>query len=199
MVSTITKHTKIFTKTEGTSLIFIFLLLLIVAVPNFIASLRRARDQVRRDDLGSLVHNLDTYFEELGVFPPASTDGKIMDCLKPGDKPYQDEKGRWIINPIPCEWGKDSFSNLINGKAYMSKLPRDPNWDKGKTYVYRSSDSRYQIFAALEGKKEAEYDPVVINMGIKCGEEYCNVARTYGCDIPKTIEQCEEEAQSMGL
>lgn len=199
MVSTLAKHTKIFTKTEGLSLVAIFSILLLVSIPNFVVSLRRARDQVRRDDLGSLVHNLDTYFGELGVFPPSSGDGKIMDCLKPGDKPYQDAKGRWIINPIPCEWGKDAFSNLIDGKVYMSTLPRDPHWDKGMTYIYRSSDSRYQIFAALEGKKEAEYDPVVVNMGIICGEQVCNVARTYGCNIPKTIEECEEEAKSMGL
>lgn len=189
----------IFTKTEKISLVIIFTILLLVSIPNFVSSLRRARDQVRRDDLGSLVHNLDNYFEELGVFPPSSVDGEIMDCLKDGDKPYQDDKGRWIIDPISCEWGKDSLSNLISGKIYISTLPRDPHWEEGRQYIYRGSNSYYQVFAALEGEKEPEYDPVVVDMGIQCGNELCNMARTYGCNIPKTIEQCEEEAKRVQL
>lgn len=189
----------IFSKPERISLIVIFSILLLVSIPNFVSSLRRSRDQVRRDDLGSLVHNLDNYFEELGVFPPSSPDGKIMDCLKVGDKPYQDPKGRWIIDPISCEWGKDSLSNLITSKIYISTLPRDPHWEEGRLYVYKSSNSRYQIFAALEGKNEPEYDQSVVDMNIQCGDVLCNMARTYGCDIPKTVDQCEEEAKKMQL
>ena len=188
---------KLFSKSETSSLITTFFVLIIVAVPNFVASSRRARDQVRRDDLGNLVHNLDSYFEELGVFPPSSGTGEIMDCLKPGDKPYKDIKGNWIIDPIACLWGKDKFVNLITEKIFISTLPQDPKWEDGREYFYRSKGSTYQIFAALEGKNEAEYSQEVIDMGINCGNEICNMGRSYGCDIPKSLEDCEKEVNNV--
>lgn len=188
---------KLFSKAEIISLIVIFGVLVGVSIPNFIASLRRARDQVRRDDMGVLVHDLDEYMLELGVFPPSSPDGEIMDCLKPGDSPYKDAKGNWVINPIPCIWGKDAFVNLISGRSFLSTLPRDPKWEEGRAYFYRSDSGRYQLFAALEGPKEAEYSKEVVDMGVMCGNEVCNTVRTLGCDIPKTIELCAEEAMRM--
>lgn len=185
---------KLFSKAEGISLIAIFLILVGVAIPNFIVSLRRARDQVRRDDLGALVHALDQYNAELGAFPPSSPDGRIMDCLKPGTTPYQDKEGRWIIDAIACDWGKDSFSNLISGKEYMSILPREPDWQKGASYLYISDGSRYQLFATMEGKDEAEVDPIIISENLSCGNQVCNVGRDFACTIPKTIAECAEEA-----
>ncbi len=188
---------KIFSKSETISLIVIFSILVVVSVPNFIASLRRARDQVRRDDLGSLEHSLDEYYAELGVFPPSSPDGRIMDCLKPGDKPYKDKKGQWVFDPIPCDWGKDAFVNLINGKVYMSILPREPYWQKGVHYLYLSDGARFQLFAAMEGKSEPEVDAKIIARNLYCGSSICNVGRSYGCDIHKTLEQCEEEEAAL--
>ena len=189
---------KRFSKSEIISLALIFIILIGVSLPNFIVSLRRARDQVRRDDLGALVHSLDEYYAELGAFPPSSPDGKIMDCLKPGDSPYQDKKGRWIFSPISCEWGKDAFMNLISGKAYMTILPREPHWEEGASYRYISDGERYQLFAAMEGKNEAEVDPKILAKNLSCGNKICSVGRSYACDIPKTIEQCNDEAQQLG-
>lgn len=185
---------KIFSRAELASVVIIFCLLIIVSVPNFIASFRRARDQNRRDDMGVLEHALGLYYTDLSAFPPSSPDGEIMDCLKPGDKPYQDVKGRWIVNPIVCEWGKDSFVNLITAKNYMLRLPRDPDWQKGASYLYISDGERYQLFAAMEGKDEAEVDPKIIAEHLLCGSEVCNMARSSGCDIPKTLQQCTSEA-----
>lgn len=186
---------KNFSKKEAVSLIVIFCVLVIVAIPNFVASLRRARDQVRRDDMGTIVHALTQYLSEFGVFPTSSNDGKIMNCLRPGDKPYQDKKGRWIVDAIPCEWSKDSFTNLISGKSYINVLPRDPNWEKGASYIYISDGASYQLFATMEGKNEDEVDPEVIVMNLSCGSNICNVVRSYKCNIPKTVEQCAEEAR----
>ncbi len=187
----------LFSKKELVSLAVIFTVLIAVFTPNLFASLRRARDQVRRDDLGVMIRYLDEYFAELGVFPPSSDIGEIMDCLKPGDSPYQDSKGNWIIDPIPCVWGKDTFANLITGKTYISILPRDPRWEDGRTYFYLSNGSSYQIFASLEGKNEPEYSDNVIQMGIKCGSVVCNMGRSYSCDIPKSLEECEKEAADL--
>jgi len=189
---------KFFSKTEAISIILIFILLVAVSIPNFIVSLRRARDQVRRDDLGALVHSLDEYYAELGTFPPSSSDGRIVDCLKPGDKPYQDKKGQWVVDAIPCEWGVDSFSNLITGKAYMSVLPREPYWQDGHSYLYMSDGDRYQIFATMEGKDEAEVETIIIEKNLPCGNSICNVGRSYACDIPKSLSECEEEAAMLG-
>src|SRR5512146_2042380 len=112
---------KAFTKNEIFGLIAIFLLLIIISVPNFLLSLRRARDQVRRDDLGALVHSLDEYITDFRELPPASPDGRIMDCLYPGEKVTTDKKGRLIVNLRPCDWGKDAFIDLTPGskKVYM--------------------------------------------------------------------------------
>jgi hypothetical protein len=185
---------KIFSKKETLSLIIIFGVLIIVLIPNFIVSLRRARDQVRRDDLGALVHSLDEYRIKFDVFPPSSADGKIMDCLNPGDKPYKDEKDQWVINAIPCQWGVDAFLDLIDGRVYMRLLPRDPKWQEGASYLYLSDGERYQIYAFMEGENEPEVDEVVIKQNQPCGSKVCNVGRSYHCDIPKTLAECKIEA-----
>lgn len=185
---------KIFSKEESVALIAIFLVFVAVAVPNFAASLRRARDQVRRDDLGALESSLSSYASENNNFPLSSSDGKVLDCLKPGDKPYQNSKGIWIVNPISCNWGQDSFSNLFSGKIYMSTLPLDPDSQKGAAYLYLSDGKRYQIFIAMEGKNEAEVDPKIIERQLNCGNRICNAGRSSGCEVFKTLQQCEKEA-----
>lgn len=183
---------KPFTKSEIISLAVIFFILAAVSVPNFIVSLRRARDQVRRDDLGVLVHSLDEYMADFRSLPPASPDGRIMDCLKLGDKPVKNSKGLWDVNLIPCDWGKDAFIDLITVKVYISILPRDPNYQKGVKYLYFSDGNRYQIYAAMEGMDEAEVDPKIIARGLKCGEKICNVGRSYNVPIDISIEEYDK-------
>jgi hypothetical protein len=184
---------KPFSKSETVSLVVIFLILVVVSVPNFIVSLRRARDQVRRDDQGALVQALDEYLADFGELPLSSPDGRIMDCEKPGDKPFKNKLGMWVINAIPCDWGKDKLINLINGKVYMSILPRDPDYKKGATYLYFSDGQRYQIYAAMEGADEAEVDPKIIALGLACGSRTCNVGRFYSVPINVSIEEYDKQ------
>lgn len=181
-----------FTKPELTGLAIIFAILIAVSIPNFIVSLRRARDQARRDDLGTLVNGFDEYFVDFGVFPPASTDGRVMDCMKPGEKPFKDKKGKWIINAIPCDWGKDSFTNLVSGKVYIPILSRDPDYQKGGKYSYFSDGNRYQIYAAMEGLDEAEIDPKIIARGLTCGNKICNIGRSYNVPTDISIEEYDK-------
>ena len=193
-----TKKFTLFTRAETISLIIIFVVLAAVSIPNFAASLRRARDQVRRDDLGGMQKYLALYYAEFGQFPLSSPDGKVMDCIAPGDKPFKDKKGNWVVNTIPCIWGKDRFINLITGKVYSpTSLPNDPDWNKGVAYFYMSDGDRYQIFASMEISSEAEVDPKIISQKISCGSRICNVGRSFGCNIPKTLKECEEEASSL--
>jgi type II secretory pathway pseudopilin PulG len=188
---------KRFSKAETLSLVIVFVILIAVAVPNFVTSLRRARDQTRRDDMGVMMHALAEYYAEFEAFPLSSPDGKIVDCLKPGDKPYQDEKGHWVVDAIPCEWGVDPISNLITGKVYLSAVARDPDWAKGVHYLYMSDGVSFQLFGSMEGKDEAEVDPRIIAENLSCGSRICNFGRSYNCDIPKTLAQCEEERAAL--
>jgi len=185
-----------FSKNELIGITVIFLVLVAISVPNFVLSLRRARDQVRKDDMGALVSHLDTYFEDFGIFPPSSPDGRIMACKKPGDKVTKDKDGRLIVNFIPCNWGIDALADVTqdNGKVYMSVLPQDPNYKYGAAYRYISDGVRYQIFVSLEGKDEPEYDPKIIARNLVCGNLVCNAGRAYG-STPTDISLEEYEAQ----
>lgn len=187
---------KPFSKLEIRALVVIFLILVAISIPNFITSLRRARDQVRKDDMGALEHALGDYFADFRSFPLNSSDGKIAACKNPGDKVEIDKTGRLVVNFVPCEWGRDAIVDLTPGstKEYMHILPRDPNYQKGATYQYLSDGQRFQIFVSLEGKDEPEYDPQIIARNIMCGNVICNAGRFYGCAINKTLAQCEEDA-----
>lgn len=183
---------KFFTKGELIAVVIIFLVLIGISIPNFSLSLRRARDQVRRDDLGALVNSLDEYITDFGVLPPASADGRIMDCKKPGSQVTVNKKGKLIVDLVPCDWGKDEFADLTPGstKVYMHILPRDPNYlTKGSTYLYFTDGDRYQIYAAYEGKDEAEYDLKIVALNLKCGTVICNVGRSY--NVPTNISISE--------
>ena len=170
---------KRFTKSEIISLVVIFSILIAVSIPNFIISLRRARDQVRRDDLGVMVYALGDYLSDYKIFPNSSADGKIINCLNPGDKPVKNKLGNWVLNLIPCEWGFHAFSDLVTGKIYRAILPRDPDYQKGAKYLYFSDGERYQIYAAMEGADEAEVDPKIIARNLMCGSRICNIGRFY--------------------
>lgn len=185
---------KFFSKTELSALAVIFLVLVAVSVPNFIISLRRSRDQVRRDDLGTLQRALDDYHSDFGEYP-ISSQSAMLACKKPEDSVSVDKKGRLIVNLIPCRWGQDALVDLTPGstKIYDKVLPGDPNLDKGRSYAYFSDGSIYQIFASFEGKDEAEYDQKLVNRNIMCGTSVCNVGRSMGCSIYKSIEECEAE------
>jgi len=183
---------KPFTKSEVISLIIIFTVLIVVSIPNFIISLRRARDQVRRDDMGVMVYALGDYLSDYETFPKSSSDGRIVNCLRPGEKPVKNKVGMWVVNPIPCEWGVDAFTDLITGRVYRSILSQDPDYQKGAKYLYFSDGNRYQIYAAMEGMDEAEIDPKIIARGLICGNRICNIGRAYNVPIDISIEEYDK-------
>lgn len=178
-----------FSKPELISLAIIFTVLIAVSIPNFIASLRRARDQVRRDDMGLLQKSLGEYSTDFESFPPASPDGRILDCLSPGSKPVQGKDGVWTVDFIPCDWGKDSFINVFTGKVYIAILPSDPDYQKGAAFLYLSDGNRYQIYGSMEGADEAEVDPKIIARNLMCGTRVCNIGRSYNVPTDVSIEE----------
>jgi len=152
---------KFFSKSEAISIVVIFLVLIVVSLPNFVLSLRRARDQTRRNDLGSIQTAVENYYTDHGFFP----------LSLPG-------------------WGQ-KWSSVVQGedKVYMNFVPNDPNSASGTTYVYLSDGNRYQIFGALEGTDEAEYDLKLAARGIKCGNEICNMGLSNNVPLYMTIEE----------
>lgn len=185
-----------FSKEELVAVVVIFLILGGISTPNFISSLMRGRDQNRKDDMGNITKFLSTYQGDFNSYPLSTEDGKIVACKRPEDTVEVDKKGNLIVDLIPCVWGKDKIVDLTPGstKVYIEVLPGDPLLDKGVTYKYFSDGARFQIFAALENEKDPEYDEKVIKRNISCGERICNLGRSYGCDIEKTLEQCQLEA-----
>lgn len=189
-----------FKKQEIIGITVIFLVLIGISVPNFALSLRRARDQVRRDDLGALEGGLDQYGIDFGGFPFATSDGKIMNCVKPGESVVMDTKGNLTANLIGCEWGKDSFVDLTPGskKIYIAKLPQDPKINDGITYKYFSDGKRYQIYAYLEGgSDEIGYDSKIVARNILCGTKVCNVGRSYNVPINISIEEYDRQLDEL--
>jgi len=180
---------KPFNKTEKITLIIIFLILICVSIPNFMLSIRRERDQGRRDVLGMMENVLSQYITDIGNIPASTEDGKILACLKPGTAPKKGPKNTWIIDFVPCDWGKDGLVNVLTGKIILDRLPTDPNVNKGALMRYFSDGENYQIYAAMEGLDEAEVDPKIIARNISCGQYICNTGRSSG--VPLDISLAE--------
>ncbi|HKB88776.1 MAG TPA: type II secretion system protein [Patescibacteria group bacterium] len=170
---------KRFTKPEIISLIVIFLVLIGVSWPNFALSLRRARDQIRRDDVGNIQAAIDSYYADYGIFPASTPDGKLVVC-----------KG---INNImiPCNYGHDTWVNLTPGvdKTYMRVIPGDPDLSRGASYAYFSDGSRYQLLASLEGIDEPGYDAKLTDRKVMCGNRICNIGRSNNVPLYISIEE----------
>lgn len=179
---------KSFTKQEIVSLIVIFLVLIAVSWPNFSLSLRRARDQIRRDDIGNVQAAIDSYYQDYGIYPLSTSDGRIVACKGPIDK-----SGAATL--VACNWGKDPWVNLTPGinKVYMSTIPGDPSMTKGYSYEYFSDGSRYQLFASLEGTDEAGYDAKLVIRGVKCGMVTCNLGRANNVPLYISIEEYDRQ------
>lgn len=160
---------KLFTKSETKIIVIIFIVLFSIIGFNMKISLRKGRDNTRKNDLSVLQKALDTFQQKYHLFPP-SINGKIGGCFGPDTT--LDPKTDKPVDLIACEWGKDSFEKI-------STLPRDPNYQKGASYLYLSDTERYQIYVSLEDKNEAEYSETVFNKSLQCGTVICNYGREY--------------------
>lgn len=186
---------KKFSKEELIGVTVIFLLLFVISIPNFVLSIRRSRDQNRRDDIGGLAHGLEEYYADFGVFPKSNSDGEMIACKKPEDTVLVDEKGRLVVDLVPCIWGRDALIDLTpgNNKVYIKALPVDPKHDKGFKYIYLSDGYRYQVLSALESADEASYDATIFARKIMCGTRVCNMGKSYNSPLNKSIEEYVKE------
>jgi len=183
---------KFFTKEEILVVFGILVIIVLISLQNFKISLRRARDAQRKDGVGTIANGLARYRDDFARFPLSSSDGKILACRP---KVSDDEKEKKIVVFEPCEWGEDSLRDALDLSypAYIETIPSDPNYESGSYYLYLSNGSRFQIYAALEGDDEDEYDPNIVQRGLKCGEKLCDFGRSSGVPLDKSIEEYENE------
>jgi len=182
-----------FTKPEFKAILIIFACLVVISTPNFIVSLRRARDAQRKADIGSIQDALYRYQADFGSFP-LSAGGKIAACEPVS---YKDFGG--IKTPVfsACDWGKDALRDLsdLSYPSYLKTVPNDPQKDRGYSYYYLSNGSSFQIYGSLEGKAEDEYDSAIIKRGLACGSKICNFGKGSG-RTPLNISIEEYESQT---
>jgi hypothetical protein len=169
---------KFFDNSEFKAILIIFACLLVISTPNFIVSLRRARDAQRKADIGGIQDALFRYQADFGTFP-LSIDGKIAAC-----EPVSYKEVAGIKTPVfsACDFGKSSLADLSDSSypSYMKLIPNDPESTKGRSYYYFSTGSRFQIYGSLEGKSEDEYDESIVKRGLACGSETCNFGKSSG-------------------
>lgn len=183
---------KSFSKEEKYALAIILGAIIIVSAPNFVISLRLSRDAQRKTDIGSIYSALNEFQADFGSFP-LSKNGQIAVCEPVAKKVIN---GLETFDFSPCVWGKDSLKDLSDPAypPYLKTLPQDPYFSRGVNYYYLSNGSRYQIYGALEGKGEDEYDEKIIARQLPCGNKICNFGKAFGkTPLDKSIEEYENE------
>jgi type II secretory pathway pseudopilin PulG len=189
---------KFFTRNELIGVIIILGIIGLISAYNFSISLRRARDAQRKSDMGTLTAGLVKFQEDFGTYPLASSDGRILACKNPPETPTKDSKGNWVINWIPCEWGKDNLRDVTDPSypPYLAVLPVDPQNSEGVHYTYFSNGKTFQIYTSLEGQDEPEYTPKIAARGVSCGIRICNYGLALGnTPLDKSIEEYENETK----
>jgi type II secretory pathway pseudopilin PulG len=159
---------KKFTQSELKSILVIFGVLFFVTSINISASLRKGRDATRKNDMSAIQKEIDTYYQKYRVLPLSNNEGKIVGCFT--ETPNLDVATGMPLNVEVCEWGKSTFEN-------MNTMVMDPNAKSGSSYLYKSDGSSYELYVALEGKSEAEYQLATASKNLHCGTEICNYGR----------------------
>lgn len=161
-------------------LIGIGIILLIISVATFFNlrnSLLLARDVQRKNDLKHIAAALTAYTDKAGGYPGAK-DGKIANC------------GNDMVDV--CRWGIDPLN--ASDSAIMERMPNDPSWAKGYSYLYRSNKRDFQLYAHLEDKDEEEIDRDIEKKGFSCGVAVCNFGLSSSqLPLTKNIEEVFEE------
>lgn len=173
---------KVFTKKETIGLGIILIPLFAFMLFNFSISERKARDASRKQDVRDIANAVEHYRDDFSAYP-LSQDGQIVGC----DSGKKDEKGVTILRS--CEWGQESLDGV--------KLPIDPRHGQGHRYYYLSDGFAFQVYAALEGSDEAEYDVKIVARNLPCGDNICNFGLASShTPLDKSLEEYENEVNA---
>lgn len=147
----------------------ILVVLITVITFNMSISLRKGRDATRKNDMSAVQKALDLYYQKYSVYPLSNDKGQIVGCFE--DEVVTDKKTGLPLNAVECIWGVSKFENITS-------LVRDPDDQKGTSYLYISDGNSYRFLVSLEGKDEDEYNPSVILKNLQCGMKICNYERS---------------------
>lgn len=146
------------TRSEILGVAIILGVISVAAYFNLQNSVLLARDVQRKNDLKHIAAALTDYTNRAGGYPKSSQEGKIVNC------------GEGLS--LPCRWGLDPLT--ASDSAVMERLPNDPSWQEGVSYLYRSNTRDYQLYAGLEDKEDDEYSGKIAEKGFACGTKVCN-------------------------
>lgn len=192
-----------FTKSESFGVFLIFLVVAGITAFNMNISIRRSRDVQRRGDLSAISNALNKFYEDYGFFP-SSEGGRIKFCKGSNyetvlsqvqEKDFFDRE-LFFQGLRPCEWGIDSFADVINGgEDYLKTFPSDPKTALGYSYYYLSNTKRYQLYSFLEGaSSEIGYSENIVSRDLPCGSVVCSFGKSYAeTPLDKSIEEYEAE------
>lgn len=183
-----------FNKGELITVSAILLFVIVAIVLNLQVSLRKGRDIQRKNDIRAINDAVSAFQNDFGALPLSDSQGRILACISDTNNPQVDQYGNVLYEP--CEWGVDALADVFDPSypPYLKSLPDDPLHDSGRTYYYESNGSRFQIYGALEGTSEPEYDESILPRALKCGTVTCNFGRS-NLDTPldKSVEEYENE------
>ncbi len=118
-----------------------------IIMGTYLSSLKRGRDNRRKQDLDQVSRALELYYAQNSVYP---TIAEVV-------------------------WGEPLYNPNDNSQFYMKQLPFDPGDSTGTLYqyYYASSDSddyqSYQLYSCLENTQDSNYQQYLFNCGTSCG------------------------------
>ena len=104
----------------------------------------KTRDAQRKADVELAARALSAYYDDYGVYPSGTEDGRIVSCGNRGGE--------------ECVWGEGAIVDGDN-VTYLKRIPIDPFDKQGRKYVYevRPDGKDFRIYAALEHKGDPAY------------------------------------------
>jgi prepilin-type N-terminal cleavage/methylation domain-containing protein len=150
-----------FTLVELTIVVTIMLILASVGLSNYLFSLKKSHDAVRKSDLATISKALQAFANDFGGYPDSDSSGRLVAC---------DYNNTGLV---ACSWGQP-FSAYKGGKAqtYLGKMPADP--DSSRSYFYEADldAGTFNLYAALENTSD-QY--ITTGLTTVCGTGFtCN-------------------------
>ncbi|OGK66308.1 hypothetical protein A2313_03640 [Candidatus Roizmanbacteria bacterium RIFOXYB2_FULL_41_10] len=120
-----------------------------IIMGTYLTSLKRGRDNRRKQDLEQVGRALELYYAQNNTYPTMEE----------------------VI------WGSPLYNPADNTRFYMKQLPVDPSDPDGDTYNYYYNSSEldsyqsYQLYSCLENERDSSYQEYVADCGIGCGNK----------------------------
>jgi len=152
-----------FTLIELLITVAVMLILAVVGMSNYVFSIKKSHDSVRKSDLATIAKGLEAFASDWGYYPPDDGGGKMVACQLGAGALYA------------CDWGSPFAANF-NGsvQTYLAKMPKDPVKTQTYYYKYDSLTGKYNLYAGLENTADPSYKATAYD----CGNVVCSYTLT---------------------